>query len=205
MRSAERTLGLEGGTPVNDPFLIALFFVFVAEMGDKTQLVALAFATRYAARTVLAGLFAATLVVHLFSVGLGELLGLTIPVFWTKILAALAFIAFGLWTLRCDELRDDDSSAAPRLGPLMTVAVAFFLAELGDKTMLMTVTIAAQHNDFVRVWIGSTVGMVAADGIAIAIGRVLGEQLPEKAIKYGAAFIFLATGVATLGEAVVNR
>lgn len=189
----------------NDPFVIALFFVFIAEMGDKTQLVALAFATRYAAGTVLAGVFGATLVVHLFSVALGELLGLTIPVFWTKIFAGLAFIAFGLWTLRGDELDDDDGSAEPRFGPLMTVAIAFFLAELGDKTMLTTVTIATQHNAFVGVWIGSTVGMVAADGIAIIVGRVLGKQLPEKAIKYGAACIFLATGVATLGEAVINR
>ena len=190
---------------LTDPFIIALFFVFIAEMGDKTQLVALAFATRYAAGTVLAGVCGATLVVHLFSVGLGEMLGLTIPVFWTKILAGLAFIAFGLWTLRGDELDDADGPAEPRFGPLMTVAIAFFLAELGDKTMLTTVTIATQHHDFVGVWIGSTVGMVAADGIAIIIGKVLGKQLPDKAIKYGAACIFLATGVATLGEAVINR
>jgi Ca2+/H+ antiporter, TMEM165/GDT1 family len=188
----------------SDPFVIALFFVFIAEMGDKTQLVALAFATRYAAGTVLAGVCGATLVVHLFSVGIGEVLGLTIPVIWTKILAGLAFIAFGLWTLRGDEL-DDDGPAEPRFGPLMTVAIAFFLAELGDKTMLTTVTIATQHNDFVGVWIGSTVGMVAADGIAIVIGKVLGKQLPEQAIKYGAAGIFLVTGVVTLGEAVINR
>jgi putative Ca2+/H+ antiporter (TMEM165/GDT1 family) len=189
----------------NDPLVIALFFVFIAEMGDKTQLVALAFATRYAAGTVLAGVFGATLVVHLFSVGLGEVLGLTIPVFWTNILAGLAFVAFGLWTLRGDELEDDHGSAEPRFGPLMTVAIAFFLAELGDKTMLTTVTIATQHNDFVGVWIGSTVGMVAADGIAISIGKVLGKKLPERAIRYGAAAIFLITGTLTLIAAGANR
>jgi len=183
---------------LTDPFLISLFFVFAAEMGDKTQLVALAFATRYAAQTVLLGVFLATLLVHLFSVALGELLGLTIPVFWVQVLAGLAFIAFGLWTLRGDEVEDDERFAERRFGPLMTVGTTFFLAELGDKTMLMTVTLASQHHSFVPVWIGSSLGMVVADGLAIIVGKVLGARLPEKLIKYGAAAVFLITGVVTL-------
>ncbi len=190
---------------LTDPFILSLFFVFAAEMGDKTQLVALAFATRYATQTVLLGVFGATLLVHLFSVGLGEIVGLTIPVFWVQVLAGGAFIAFGLWTLRGDELGEDDRSAERRFGPLMTVGIAFFLAELGDKTMLMTVTLASQHHSFVSVWLGSTVGMVVADGLAIIVGRVLGARLPEKLIKYGAAGIFLITGAVTLIEAVSTR
>ncbi len=186
------------------PFLIALFFVFIAEMGDKTQLVALAFATRYAAQTVLAGVFAATLLVHLFSVVLGELVGLALPVFWVKLLAGVAFLGFGLWTLRGDEVDKDQQGAAPRFGPVLTVAIAFFLAELGDMTMLATVTIASQQHDFVGVWIGSTLGMVVADGLAIIVGKVLGKQLPEKAIKYGAATIFLVTGMVTLAQALFS-
>jgi putative Ca2+/H+ antiporter (TMEM165/GDT1 family) len=190
---------------LTDPFILSLFFVFAAEMGDKTQLVALAFATRYATQTVLLGVFGATLLVHLFSVGLGEIVGLTIPVFWVQVLAGGAFIAFGLWTLRGDELGEDDRSAERRFGPLMTVGTTFFLAELGDKTMLMTVTLASQHHSFVSVWLGSTVGMVVADGLAIIVGRVLGARLPEKLIKYGAAGIFLITGAVTLIEAVSTR
>src|SRR5216683_1824204 len=186
------------------PFLIALFFVFIAEMGDKTQLVALAFATRYAARTVLAGVFAATLLVHLFSVVLGELVGLALPVFWVKLLAGVAFLGFGLWTLRGDELDEDERVAERRFGPVVTVAIAFFLAELGDKTMLATVTIASQQHDFAGVWLGSTLGMVVADGLAIIVGKVLGKQLPEKTIKYGAAAIFIVTGVVTLAEPVFS-
>lgn len=186
------------------PFLIALFFVFIAEMGDKTQLVALALATRYAAETVLAGVFAATLLVHLFSVVLGELVGLTLPVFWVKLFAGVAFLGFGIWTLRGDEVDEDERLAERRFGPLLTVAIAFFLAELGDKTMLATVTIASQQQDFVGVWIGSTVGMVIADGLAIIVGKVLGKQLPEKTIKYGAAAIFIVTGVVTLAETVFS-
>jgi len=184
------------------PFLIALFFVFIAEMGDKTQLVALAFATRYAAETVLAGVFAATLLVHLFSVVLGELVGLALPIFWVKLFAGVAFLGFGIWTLRGDEVDEDERLAERRFGPLLTVAIAFFLAELGDKTMLATVTIASQQQDFVGVWIGSTVGMVVADGLAIIVGKVLGKQLPEKTIKYGAAAIFIVTGMVTLAETV---
>lgn len=174
-------------------------------MGDKTQLVALAFATRYPSRTVLLGVFGATLLVHLFSVGLGEIVGLTIPVFWVQVLAGVAFIAFGLWTLRGDEFSEHDRLAERRFGPLMTVGTTFFLAELGDKTMLMTVTLASQHHSFVSVWLGSTVGMVVADGLAIIVGRVLGARLPEKLIKYGAAGIFLITGAVTLIEAVSSR
>jgi len=186
------------------PFLIALFFVFIAEMGDKTQLVALAFATRYAAQTVLVGVFAATLLVHLFSVVLGEIVGLALPAFWVKLLAGVAFLGFGLWTLRGDELGEDERVAERRFGPGVTVAIAFFLAELGDKTMLATVTIASQQHDFAGVWLGSTLGMVVADGLAIIVGKVLGKQLPEKTIKYGAAAIFIVTGVVTLAEAVFS-
>ncbi len=187
---------------LTDPFVLSVFFVFAAEMGDKTQLVALAFATRYAARTVLLGVFGATLLVHLFSVGLGELVGLTVPLFWVRLLAGGAFIAFGLWTLRGDEIREDERFAERRWGPLITVATTFFLAEVGDKTMLMTITLASQHHSFVGVWIGSSLGMVVADGLAIIVGRVVGAQLPERVIKYGAASIFLLTGAVTLFEAV---
>ena len=183
---------------LTDPFLIALFYVFAAEMGDKTQLVALAFATRYPTVTVLIGVFGATLLVHLFSVGLGELLGLTIPTVWIQLAAGVAFIAFGLWTLRGDTIDEDDRFTERRFGPLLTVGITFFLAELGDKTMLMTVTIASEQRSFVSVWLGSTLGMVLADGLAILVGRMLGARLPEKVIRYGAAAIFLTTGAASL-------
>jgi Ca2+/H+ antiporter, TMEM165/GDT1 family len=187
------------------PFILSLFLVFAAEMGDKTQLVALAFATRYAAQTVLLGVFGATLLVHLFSVGLGELVGLTIPIFWVHILAGVAFIAFGLWTLHGEQLSDDERFTERRWGPLTTVAITFFLAELGDKTMLMTITLASQHHSFVGIWIGSTLGMVVADGLAIIVGGVLGAQLPERLIRFGAAGIFLMTGAVTLIEAAYGR
>jgi putative Ca2+/H+ antiporter (TMEM165/GDT1 family) len=178
-----------------------LFFVLVAEMGDKTQLVALAFATRYRTSIVITGVLIATLAVHLFSVLLGEAAGLALPVFWINILAGLAFIGFGLWTLRGDELADEDELSSARFGPLLTVVTTFFLAELGDKTMLATVTIASQQQSFVGVWLGSTIGMVLADSIAIIAGKLLGKRLPDRLIKYGAALLFLLSGLYTLWQA----
>ncbi|MBO0862852.1 MAG: TMEM165/GDT1 family protein [Chloracidobacterium sp.] len=136
--------------------------------------------------------------IHLLSVFLGDAASWALPTFWIQLIAGLSFIAFGLWTLRGDKLDDDGQKTETRFGPLMTVAATFFLAELGDKTMLATITIASQYRSFVAVWLGSTVGMVLADGLAIIVGRVMGKQLPERAIKYGAAAAFILSGVFTL-------
>jgi Ca2+/H+ antiporter, TMEM165/GDT1 family len=184
-------------------FWQSLFFIALAEMGDKTQLVALAFATKFHARVVLAGVFVATLVVHLFSVAIGEVLGFVLPAFWLTLAAGAAFIGFGLWTLRGDTLGDDQPSAARRFGPFLTVAIAFFLAELGDKTMLATVTLAGQLQEAFPVWIGSTLGMVIADGLAVLVGLAIGKRLPSRAIKYGSATVFIVSGLATLGALVI--
>jgi putative Ca2+/H+ antiporter (TMEM165/GDT1 family) len=182
-------------------FWVSLLFVFVAELGDKTQLVALAFATRYSARLVLAAVTVATLLVHLLSVFLGEAASALLPVFWVQVIAGLSFLFFGAWTLRGDTLGEDETKARGRLGPFLTVGVTFFLAELGDKTMLATISIASQYRSFVGVWLGSTAGMVAADGFAILVATALGKKLPEKAIRIGAALIFFASGIVTLFHA----
>lgn len=179
-------------------FGVATFFVFLAEMGDKTQLVALLFATRYRAFTVLAGVFGATFLVHLGSVGLGEAAGSVIPAVWIRMLSGAAFIVFGIWSFLGDKLDENEEVKEYRLGPLITVAVTFFIAELGDKTMLTTITIAGQQQEFVAVWLGSTVGMVAADGIAIAVARNMRKRLPEKALRYSAAVVFIISGAVTM-------
>jgi putative Ca2+/H+ antiporter (TMEM165/GDT1 family) len=186
-------------------FWIALVLVLIAEMGDKTQLVALAFATRYRPSVVMAGVFAATLVIHFISVYIGELVGDALPTFWISLLAGLAFLGFGLWTLRGDELGDEENLKQGRFGPFLTVSITFFLAELGDKTMLATVTIASQLKSFAGVWIGSTLGMVIADGIAILVGKFLGKRLPERWIKYGGALIFIVSGIYTLAGAFLHH
>ncbi len=184
-------------------FLSSLFLVTLAEMGDKTQLVALAFATRFSAGVTLAGVFAATLVVHLFSVVIGEMLGLALPTTWITLGAGVAFIGFALWTIRGDSLKAEDVKQG-RFGPFLTVAIAFFIAELGDKTMLTTVTIASQQQSFVPVWIGSTLGMTVADGIAVGMGVVAGKRLPQRTIKLVSAGIFVLFGVWAIASALAD-
>lgn len=182
--------------------VISAFVVFIAEMGDKTQLVAMSLATRYRALTVILGITVATAVVHGGSVFLAEVLGAALPTDWLTLAAGAAFVAFGFWTLRGDEMtdKDEERAASRRIrSAFMTVVVVFLVAELGDKTMLATITVGTQHH-WLPVWIGSTAGMVAADAIAIAIGAVLGKKLPEHAIRIGAAVLFFVAGAAMLGQ-----
>jgi putative Ca2+/H+ antiporter (TMEM165/GDT1 family) len=186
-------------------FWIALFIVFVAEMGDKTQFMTLSFSTRYRARTVMAGVFVAALFISLISALLGEALGSALPLFWINLLAGLLFICFGLWTLRGAEEDGEKPITRERFGPIMTVAITFFLAELGDRTMLATVMVASQQRNFIGVWLGSTMGLVLANALAIIVGKMLGKRLPEKALKYGTAFIFIASGLLALIEAWRHR
>jgi putative Ca2+/H+ antiporter (TMEM165/GDT1 family) len=165
-------------------FLISLVVIFVAELGDKSQLMAMTFATRFRALHVLIGITAATAVVHLASVAVGAALGAALPTGPISVLAGLAFLGFALWTLRGDELDDDERDRARRAtgSAILAVGGAFFLAELGDKTMLATITLAADHGGLVAltgVWAGSTLGMVAADALAIVVGQILGRRLPR--------------------------
>ncbi|MDY7087483.1 MAG: TMEM165/GDT1 family protein [Actinomycetota bacterium] len=184
---------------------VSFAVIFVAELGDKSQLMAMTFATRYKTVPVLIGITVATAVVHLVSVGIGYGLGATLPTGWISLIAAVAFLAFGAWTLRGDKLTDDEKSKAERStgSAILAVGGAFFLAELGDKTMLATITLATQYGWF-GTWLGSTVGMVAADALAILVGRLLGRHLPEKAIKYGAAALFVIFGIWLLVEAIIE-
>lgn len=187
-----------------DAFLISFGIIFVAELGDKSQLMAMTFATRYPARTVLAAITVATALVHLFSVVLGAVIGAALPTDAISILAGFAFLAFAAWTLRGDELTEDDKERANRgtRSVFFTVGSAFFLAELGDKTMLATVTLATD-NGLIGTWLGSTIGMVAADALAIIVGQQLGARLPERAVKIGAAVTFIAFGLLLISEGLL--
>ena len=186
-------------------FAVSFGVVFVAELGDKSQLMALTFATRYRALPVLAGITIATAVVHAVSVAVGYGLGSALPTGWIALVAAVAFFGFGAWTLRGDSLTDDEQAKAERStgSAVVAASVAFFLAELGDKTMLATITLATQYGWF-GTWLGSTVGMVAADALAIAVGRLLGRNLPERVVTLGAAALFFVFGVWLLVEAVAQ-
>ncbi len=183
---------------------LSFVVIFVAELGDKSQLMALTFATRFRPWPVLIGITVATAVVHAVSVGVGFGLGAALPTDWISLVAGLAFLAFGAWTLRGDALTEDEKAMAARTkrSAVVAVTIAFFLAELGDKTMLATITLATSHGWF-GTWLGSTLGMVAADALAIAVGRLLGRHLPERTVKVGAAALFFAFGGWLIVEAVL--
>ncbi|HET7763265.1 MAG TPA: TMEM165/GDT1 family protein [Phycicoccus sp.] len=184
-------------------FLLSTVVIFVAELGDKSQLMAMTFAARYRVRDVLIGITVATAIVHLLSVGIGLAVGTAFSKYQgaISVVAGLAFLAFALWTLRGDELTDEEADKARRSSGAAILAVggAFFLAELGDKTMLATITLATRE-DWFGTWVGSTLGMVLADALAIGVGAVLGKKLPEKVIKYGAAAAFAIFGVLLIAE-----
>jgi putative Ca2+/H+ antiporter (TMEM165/GDT1 family) len=180
-------------------FFLSFGVIFVAELGDKSQLMALAFAARYKALPILIGISVATALVHGVSVAVGALVGQALPTRAVTVVAGLAFLGFAAWTLRGDELSDDEADKVDRgaRSAVVAASVAFFLAELGDKTMLATITLATNHG-VVGVWAGSTAGMVAADGLAIVVGKALGARLPERAIRLGASALFLLFGIALL-------
>ncbi|WP_068279820.1 TMEM165/GDT1 family protein [Aldersonia kunmingensis] len=186
--------------------LLSFGVIFIAELGDKSQLMAMTFALRYRWWVVLGAITAATTAVHLVSVAIGYFLGAALPTHAIGIAAGIAFLGFGLWTLRGDSLSADEQTKATRTSAPAFFAVmsAFLLAELGDKTMLATVTLAADR-DWVGVWIGSTIGMVAADALAIGVGALLGKHLPERVIAMVAGGLFLLFGGVMLVDSFASE
>ena len=184
-------------------FLLSFGVIFVAELGDKSQLMALAFATRFKFWPVVIAITLATGVVHLISVVIGGLLGDAMPTRAINFVSALAFVFFALWTLRGDELTEEDEKSTHLSSKhvILSVGTVFFLAELGDKTMLATITLATDNGLF-GTWAGSTLGMVAADALAIVVGRALGDRLPEKAIRIGSSIAFFAFAIVMFLEAL---
>lgn len=185
-------------------FIASFLFVVLAEMGDKTQLLAMAFATKYSASKVLLAVFIATILNHAFAVLIGHYLARLIPMDIVAVAASLSFIVFGLWTIRGDKLDGEDKKES-KFGPVVTVAIAFFLAEMGDKTQLATVSLAAKYSSMSLVLLGTTIGMVVADGIGIIAGIVLRKHIPERIIKWASAIIFILFGLFGVYEYMGNR
>ena len=181
-------------------FLLSAGIIFVAELGDKSQLVALWFATRYKWWLVLAGVSLATLVVHLGSVGIGRAFDELLPENIVFIVVGLSFFVFAAWSIRGDQLDETKRSSQARtmLGAFGVITASFFVSELGDKTQLATVSLAGNSSDAVGVWLGSTVGMVLADALAIGAGLVMGRKLPQRTLGIGAAILFVIFGIVAL-------
>ncbi|WP_026925040.1 TMEM165/GDT1 family protein [Glycomyces arizonensis] len=168
--------------------------IFVGEMGDKSQLMALTFATRYRLRSVILGMFIAIAILIGLSVGVGAALGNFLPTDWIRLAAAVLFIGFGLWALRGEDDDDDEHAVKERRSGLLTVIGAMLLAELGDKTMILSMALGSQNNPW-GVWIGATAGMLAADLLAVFAGAWVARHIPERFIRWGSAVVFIVIGV----------
>ena len=170
--------------------------VALAEIGDKTQLLALLLAARFRRPwPIIWGIVVATLANHFAAGAIGNwVAGFFSPTALRWILAA-SFAAVALWTLVPDKLDDDEESHLKRFGPFFTTLIAFFLAEMGDKTQIATVMLAAQYPDFVMVVIGTTLGMLVANVPVVLAGNFAADRLPLTLIRRLAALAFAALAV----------
>ncbi|MDR2401413.1 MAG: TMEM165/GDT1 family protein [Deferribacteraceae bacterium] len=177
-------------------FLFALAAVTLAEMGDKTQLLAMAFAAKYKTSKVLLGVFIATVLNHTLAVAFGNLITRFEAIETAiEVLASISFIFFGLWTIKGDKL-DGEEKRTTRFGAVATVAIAFFIAEMGDKTQLATVALAAKFPySPLAILTGTTLGMLLADGLGILAGHALQKKIPERKIKFVSAGVFILFGI----------
>ena len=187
-------------------FLFSVGAVTLAEMGDKTQLLAMAFATKYKAHKVLIGVFIATVFNHALAVAAGNYITrFESAQVWIQGIASLSFIFFGLWTIRGDRLEGEENRKT-RFGAVMTVTIAFFIAELGDKTQLATIALATKFpGNPVGILMGTTTGMLIADAIGIWVGVLMCRRIPEKTIKLVSAGVFALFGFIGCYQVSVER
>jgi Ca2+/H+ antiporter, TMEM165/GDT1 family len=187
---------------------VAFGVVFVAEFGDKSQLIILAFATRYPWQPVVAGVAIAAAIIQGISVAIGAVVGAALPETAVGIVAGLAFLGAAIWTLLGASDDEADGGGTPRrplagLAIVAGVAGAFIAAELGDKTMLATFALAASQGPL-PTWIGSTLGEVAANLVAVAVGSQVGSRLSPRAVRIGSAILFAVAGVLVLAGALLG-
>jgi putative Ca2+/H+ antiporter (TMEM165/GDT1 family) len=187
--------------------MLALWSSFVvvalAEMGDKTQLIALTLASRYRQPwTVMLGILLATLLNHALAATAGAWVAELLPTSLLGWLVGVSFVGFGIWTLVPDRAPEPGRR---EWGPLLTTTVVFFLAEMGDKTQLATVALGARFHSATMVTAGTTLGMLAADGLAVFAGSRLTTIVSMKRLRWIAAVLFFAFGVAAVVSAIGSR
>lgn len=179
------------------PILVSTGLVAIAEIGDKTQLLAMLLAARFRKPVpIIAGIFIATIANHLLAATVGAFAGHILQGPWAHWILGLAFLAFGAWALIPDKFEDSD---APRDKPgasvFITTVIAFFFVEMGDKTQVATVALAARFHDVFLVAIGTTLGMMLANVPAVFLSQAVADKLPLKYIRWAAAASFAAIGV----------
>lgn len=194
-------------------FWTAFLLIFIAELGDKTQFMTLALSSRYQAGVVLLGITLGTMLVSAVSVSLGAVLGDILPHGPMNIAAGIAFIIFALLSLKQiitkdhteeEAIKDVNEKVHPR-HLWLTIAFTFFIAELADKTMLATVAIASRDKNYVAVWLGSTLGLVVSNSLAIIAGKALSQKLSGRTMHIIAALTFLLAGALAIWNGIAEH
>ena len=168
--------------------------VALAEIGDKTQLLAIILATRFQRPVpIILGILVATLANHFLAALVGAQAAVLLEGDWFQYVIAVSFIVMGIWTLIPDKL-DDLEDKPTRVGAFLTTVVAFFLVEMGDKTQLATVALGARFNDMIMVTLGTTLGMMIANVPAVLLGKELIRRVPLQTVRVLAAALFVVIG-----------
>ena len=179
-----------------EAFLASIAVVALAEIGDKTMLLAIVLAARLRAHwQILAGIFVATLANHGISALAGREIAGLVDAQWFQIAVALGFIAMAAWILVPDKLDDDDEGFRRIGGPFLTTLVAFFIVEIGDKTQVATIALGAQYGEVLAVAAGTTIGMLLANAPAVFLGEALVQRISLKTTRIAAALVFLGLGL----------
>ncbi|HWJ93172.1 MAG TPA: TMEM165/GDT1 family protein [Telluria sp.] len=182
-----------------DAFLISTGIVALAEIGDKTQLLAFLLAARFRRPLpIVLGILVATIANHAFAAAVGALVSSLLGPNVMRWVLGLSFLAMAAWIMVPDEIEDEEESKLARFGVFMTTLIAFFVAEMGDKTQVATVALAARFPSPVAVVIGTTAGMMLANVPAVYFGDRIANRVPLKLVHGLAAVIFAVLGVATL-------
>ncbi|HYQ99396.1 MAG TPA: TMEM165/GDT1 family protein [Casimicrobiaceae bacterium] len=189
-----------------EAFLVSAGVVALGEIGDKTQLLALLLSARFRKPLpIVAGILVATLANHALAGWLGNLARAALPPDLLRWIVALSFFAVALWALKPDTLDEKEPPPASRWGVFGVTVVAFFLAEIGDKTQVATIVLAARFESLAAVVLGTTLGMLLANVPVVLIGKAAATKIPFKAVRVAAALIFAALGVyALLGPGVAG-
>jgi Ca2+/H+ antiporter, TMEM165/GDT1 family len=185
--------------PRMEAFLVSTGIVTLAEMGDKTQLLALILAARFRKPwPIVAGIFVATVFNHALAGALGAWVTTLLGPDVLRWILGISFIAMAVWMLIPDKMDEGDAPSAPRMGVFATTVVAFFLAEMGDKTQIATVMLAAQYQAWAAVVAGTTLGMMLANAPVVWLGDKITKKVPIRVVHLVSAVVFAVLGVAAL-------
>jgi len=182
-----------------EAFFVSMVVVAVGEIGDKTQLLALLLATRFRRRVpIVVGILVATLANHSLAGALGAWLRNLVPAGWLRWIVAGTFLVMALWALRPDRIEERRAEGEGALRVFAVTTVAFFLVEMGDKTQIATVALAAQFGNLAAVIAGTTLGMLVADAPVVWLGRVAAAKISLRLARFVAAALFVALAVVAL-------